>query len=125
MEAANMIDESIQTSGPLAKGTWGGMGINFEVADEGADIQFDCAHGSINQKMTPDREGKFEAKGIYVREGPGPIRQGRIPAEQPVTYTGVTDGKTMTITIRVEGSDEVIATYELTHGRSGRVRKCK
>lgn len=125
MKAIHMIDQPSQTPAPLPKGTWGGTGINFEATDDGANIEFDCAHGSIATRMTPDREGKFEVKGTYVREGPGPIRQGRIPAEQPATYTGATDGKTMTLSIRIEGSDEVIATYDLTHGRSGRVRKCK
>ncbi len=122
--AAHMIDQPIQTAS-LPKGTWGGQGINLEATDEGAAIEFDCAHGAIATKISPDREGKFEVKGVYVREGFGPTRQGRTPAEQPAVYAGITDVKTMTLSIRMAGSDEVIATYELTHGRSGRVRKCK
>ena len=96
----------------------------MDAGDEAAQLDFDCAHGTISEKLTPDREGKFEARGVYVRERPGPVRQDQPPEEQPVIYVGTTDGKTMSLTIKT-AEGEVIATYNLTHGQHGRVRKCK
>ena len=31
------------------KGTWGGDHISMEVTDSGAEIEYDCAHGSVTE----------------------------------------------------------------------------
>lgn len=119
------MEQASKERTPLTRGTWGGNHIKLIAADDAVMLDFDCAHGRISQVVTADGEGKFTVKGVYVREGPGPIRVGRAPAELAVTYIGVTDGKTMTLTIKISDSDEIIGTYDLTHGNSGRIRKCK
>jgi hypothetical protein len=43
----------------------------MEISDKGAELNFDCAHGSITQKLVPDNVGRFVAKGIYVRRTSG------------------------------------------------------
>jgi hypothetical protein len=121
---AEKVNQPVQTSSSLPKGAWGGQGISLDATDEGARLEFDCAHGSINEKLTPNREGKFEAKGVFVRERPGPVRRDETASEQPVIYVGTTDGKTMSLTIKSAEGEE-IATYTLTHGRNGRLVKCK
>lgn len=121
----SMSNNSTQTSNEMAKGIWGGLHINLEVTDTGATIDYDCAHGSIEGKVVVDREGKFEAKGFHVREGPGPIRVGREPKGQPAIYSGTTDGKNLELTVKLADSEEVIGTFNLTKGQTGRVRKCK
>ena len=54
-------------SGPAAptkavpNGVWGGEHIRMEVNDSGADIEFDCARGSISQRLELDDKGRFKA----------------------------------------------------------------
>jgi hypothetical protein len=106
------------------KGAWGGDGISMEVTNSGAEISYDCAHGSITEKIVPDREGKFVVKGVHVKEHPGPIRVDEDASGQPAIYQGSIDGNTMTLTVKLSGSDETIGTFTLTRGKTGRVRRC-
>ena len=108
----------------LATGIWGGEHIALEVADSGARIEYDCAHGSITERIVPDRDGKFVVKGFHVREHPGPLRQDEDTTGQPAIYTGVSNGATVTLTVRLTKTDETLGTYTLTRGKAGRVRKC-
>jgi len=38
-----------------ANGTWGGRGVRLEVHDEGAQAEFDCAHGEITEPLVLDK----------------------------------------------------------------------
>src|SRR5689334_12436741 len=61
--------------GQEMNGKWGGLGIAMEVGDRGGTIEFDCAHGTISEKITAKGNGSFAVKGTFVREHPGPIRR--------------------------------------------------
>jgi len=115
---------STQKSRALPNGIWGGQGISLEINDSGADINYDCAHGSISGKIVPDGDGKFVAKGFHVREHGGPVREDENRAGQPVTYQGSIEGETMTLTVTLSESKEKVGTFTLMQGKSGRVRKC-
>ena len=119
-----MSNNSTRQNTTDLKGIWGGDHISMEVADSGAEINYDCAHGSITEKIAPDRDGKFLVKGSHVREHPGPIRSDEDQSGRPATYHGLIDGETMTLTVTLTGSKETVGTFTLTHGKSGRVRKC-
>jgi hypothetical protein len=108
---------------PDLRGTWGGQHIAMEIKDAEAVLEFDCAHGRITENITPDREGKFEAKGVYAAEHGGPVRQGE-SNEQPATYRGSIKDQTMTLTIELTRNNEKVGTFTLTHGSEGRVHKC-
>jgi hypothetical protein len=108
----------------MANGVWGGQGISLEINDSGAEINYDCAHGSITGKIVPDREGKFVVKGLHVREHGGPVREEEDKTGQPVTYRGSIDGETMDLTVTLSETKESIGTFTLTRGKSGRIRKC-
>src|SRR5690242_4353647 len=49
----------------LPPGAWGGLHISLEVTDAGAQINYDCAHGRITEKIVPDKDGAFEVKGVH------------------------------------------------------------
>ena len=108
----------------LATGTWGGEHVNMEATEDGAKLEFDCAHGTISGRLVVSENGTVSLKGRYVREHGGPIRQDEDQSGQPATYTGTTDGKTLTLKITLDGSNEEVGTFTLTHGKTGRVRKC-
>src|SRR5215468_2659619 len=107
----------------LAPGVWGGLHISLEVTDAGAQINYDCAHGRITEKIVPDNDGVFEVKGVHTPEHPGPTREGE-ESEQPAVYHGSIHQDTMTLTVRLSGQDEPVGTFTLTRGSSGKIRKC-
>lgn len=108
----------------MTKGTWGGNHIAMEVTEEGAQIEYDCAHGTISEPLRIDSQGKFSAKGTHVRERGGPQRLGDEEKGEPVIYSGTTDGKTATVTVTSSGTDEVIGTFTLSLGKPSRIVKC-
>src|SRR5215813_12209419 len=101
-------NSSTQNGRALANGIWGGQGISLEINDSGAEINYDCAHGSINGKIVPDRVGKFVAKGSHVPEHGGAVREDENRSGQPVTYQGSIDGETMTLTVTLSDTKETI-----------------
>jgi hypothetical protein len=107
----------------LPPGVWGGEHISLEVTASGGNLDFDCAHGAITEKIVPGHDGRFAVKGTYAAEHGGPVREGE-DSSKPATYRGLIDGSTMTLTITVSGSDKPVGTFTLTRGQDGRIRKC-
>ena len=58
---------------------WGGTGIQLTVNDATATVEFDCAHGTIDQPLLIDQDGRFDIPGTFVREHGGPIQEGEAP----------------------------------------------
>ena len=98
-------------------GVWGGLHLNIEVSESGATLDYDCAHGTITERIVPDREGKFSVKGFHVRERPGPTREGEDTEGQPATYSGSINNQTMTLTVKLSRTNEDIGTFTLTQGK--------
>jgi hypothetical protein len=105
-------------------GLWGGDHISLQIDGSAATLDYDCAHGTITQKIVPDQSGKFEVKGFHMREHPGPTRQGEAADGEPATYKGLLNDKTMTLTVILNRSDETVGPFTLTYGKMGRIRKC-
>ena len=120
----SMSNNSTRQNTTDLKGTWGGDHISMNVTDNGAEINYDCAHGSITEKIVPDGQGNFVVKGLHVRERPGPVRKDDDLTGKPATYRGSVDGDTMKLTVTLSGSEETVGSFTLTRGSSGRVRKC-
>lgn len=108
----------------IATGIWGGAHIRLEVTGNGASVEFDCAHGSITQKLAVDASGAFTASGTYTLERGGPVRADETPASHPARYSGRVEGQRMTLRIRLTDSDTDIGSFTLTHGREARLTKC-
>src|SRR5215467_1787727 len=51
-------------AGKVARGTWGGDHVRLEVGEKRAELEFDCAHGSIGDSIPLDDQGRFEIKGL-------------------------------------------------------------
>jgi len=113
------------TDAALPAGTWGGDHVRMETTGRGADLEFDCAHGSVDVPIRLDERGRFSAAGTYTRETPGPIRPGFEPPARPATYSGAVRDRTMTLNVRTTDPDEAVGTYSLELGAPGRVRKCR
>jgi len=109
----------------LSTGTWGGPNVRIQVEGSSARIDYSCANGTIEGPLTYDSKGRFSWRGFHNREGPGPIRVDDEGHGSPVLYTGSIKGDTMTLTVKLTDSGEVIDTFTLKRGSAGRVFKCK
>ena len=107
----------------VATGTWGGADIRLDVTDRGAQADFSCAQGSIDEPMTLDSDGRFDARGSYAPEGPGPQREDQ-SGGRPARYVGRVQGSTMTVTISLIESGEKVGPFTLTHGKTIKITKC-
>lgn len=108
----------------IPNGGWGGQHIQLTVANGAATIEYDCANGRIEGPLKIDRRGRFDLRGTHRRERGGPVRLGESETGMPARYTGWTDGKRMTLTVTLVNEKTEIGTFELTHGKVGRVFKC-
>ena len=106
-------------------GTWGGEHIRMEVTAEGAQLEYDCAHGAIEQKITPDAQGRFELTGTHVREHGGPVRRDEQENKHPARFKGQINDDMMTLTVTESDTDQSVGTFTLTHGQQGRLMKCR
>jgi hypothetical protein len=78
----------------VALGVWGGDHVNLVVTDAGGALEYDCAHGTIDQPLVIDSSGRFDLAGTHTREHGGPIRSDEKPDKHPARYTGgTTDGQ--------------------------------
>ena len=87
-------------------------------------LEYDCAHGSIDQPFAVNAAGSFTLTGTHVVESGGPIRQGAEPVSHPALYTGSTDGKMMTFTVTLTYTSQVFGPFTLALDALGRVVKC-
>ena len=115
---------SSRPASELPSGAWGGLHVGMEISEKGAELNFDCAHGTITEKLAPDNVGRFVARGIYVREHPGAMRQDESPAGTNASYQGTIKGETMKLTVILPDNSETVGTFTLTRGNAGKVRKC-
>lgn len=118
-------DDRKGATGGASDDTWGGEHIRVELRNGGADIEYDCAHGTMSALPVPDAEGRFVVAGTHVREGPGPIRVGIKPVTRPARFTGKISGDTMTLSVVLTDTSQEIGTFTLTRGSDGRIQKCR
>jgi hypothetical protein len=114
--------QTTASSKRLKAGTWGGNHLTMEISDTEVTLEFDCAQGTITQPLTLDETGRFAVAGTYVREGPGPVRQG-VKQDTAAQYSGRLSEGTLTITVHIPGGDD-LGPYALSEGRQGKVTKC-
>jgi hypothetical protein len=105
-------------------GTWGGEHISLTVLDSTANLEFDCAHGSIDEFISVDTEGNFEVTGIYVFEHGGPIRIDETLEKYPCLYKGRIGGDKMTLILILKDTETEIDTFWLARGAEPIIYKC-
>ncbi len=118
MGEQNTKIESVQ------KGTWAGEHIHLEATEQGGQVEYDCAHGSIDQRIVLDARGHFKVKGTHVRERGGPVRKGEEDGK-PAQFSGQVTGDKMTLTVTDTASGESLGEFILTYGQSPRLMKCR
>jgi hypothetical protein len=121
----NMNSLSAKKDDQIMKGEWGGEHIGLQVNEAGAEIEFDCANGKINQRITLDKNGKFDLTGTYTIERRGPVKLDDPQNTHSAKYVGIVKDNTMTLTVTIIDNKENIGNFTLTHGTRARVMKCR
>jgi hypothetical protein len=111
-------------AGPIAPSEWGGEHIGLTVSDAGGVLEYDCASGTIDQRIAAATDGTFTAIGTHTKGHGGPIMQGEVPDRHPARYDGWTDGETMKLTVTLTDTGEKLGDYVLIRGQSARVFRC-
>ena len=114
----------IDVTAPEMVGQWGGEHISLSVSLSGSTLEYDCAHGTIEGSIEPDRNGNFVVTGVHVREHGGPIQEDEVPDEHPARYQGWTNGTRMTLSVILTDTGLEIGTYHLRLGQQAQLFKC-
>jgi hypothetical protein len=107
----------------VPKGEWGGQHVRLTVEDAGGTIEFDCAHGSLDEPLLLDSSGHFDVEGRLVAEG-GPVRNDEPESARPTRYRGESDGQHMSLQLTLEGGEDG-GTFSLAKGSPPRLFKCR
>lgn len=105
-------------------GTWGGEHIGIVVSDSSAILDYDCAHGTIDEPIVTDEDGMFEVSGVHIFERGGPIRIDETLDEHPALYKGHIVGNEMTLILLLKDTNTEIDTFSLTRGAKPKIFKC-
>ena len=108
----------------IPTGEWGGQSIHIDVDLNSSTVEFDCAHGTIDEPFMIDSKGQFHVKGTYARQHGGPVRMDEKGSNAVATYYGTVKGQSMTLKIKLTTGDQTPETFVLTKGSSGKLRKC-
>jgi hypothetical protein len=117
------INGEIRTKGLLV-GLWGGEHISMQVAELRTTVEYDCAHGTIDRRITLDRRGRFDVSGMQVAEHGGPVRQNEQLASYPVRFSGQVNGKRMKLSVRNSVTRKLVGIFTLVYGGEPKLRKC-
>ncbi len=107
----------------VVTGEWGGPHLGLVVTADGADLEYDCASGSITGAIRPDGSGRFSVPGRHYPGQGGPIGGG-VREVHTARYEGAVRGTKMTITVTLTDINEVLGTFTLVQGASPHVLKC-
>jgi hypothetical protein len=115
---------SAESSKKVSLGSWGGAHISLQVKEKGGVFELDCANGVIEDPLTLDPMDRFDCKGSYVREHGGPAREGQRPDVHPARFWGSSDGKKMTLMIKLTDTGQTVGEFTLILGREPQLTKC-
>ncbi|MEP6919596.1 MAG: hypothetical protein ABI967_00625 [bacterium] len=130
--------ENVEERGFLT-GEWAGPHIRLNATEKGATVEYDCAHGTITQRVELTKHGRFDARGTHENEtaghSGGPAKdisidnggdtvtpKGATASQLQADYAGRVTGNMMTLTVTREG--QTFGTFALKRGASVRLHKC-
>ena len=103
---------------------WGGDHVRMNVTPSGAELEFDCATGTITETV-PETDGTFSLKGTFTPQRGGPTRRDEPPRTTAAVYSGTIERDTMTLHIVLAGNGREVGQYVLSRGAAGAVMKCR
>lgn len=116
-------EDSVQPTTQI-EGEWGAEHIMLVADDAGGVLEYDCAHGTIDESLITNADGYFDFVGTHTRETGGPSQVDEESDIHPARYEGRVSGNTLTLTITLTDSGDVLGPYSLVLGEPGLVYKC-
>ncbi|SRR6266542_2186743 len=110
--------------GRVADGTWGGDHIRLAVTATSATTEYDCAHGTIDQPLMADRDGRLSVTGTHTFEHGGPIRVDESADRHPARYEGRLIDDTLQLTVTITDTQQTLGTFTVKRGAAPRLLKC-
>ena len=104
--------------------SFGGVGVLLVVREAGADMEFDCATGRIEEPMFFSANGTFDVDGTFTPAMGGPVREDDPPIPEAARYMGVLRGDRLTLSAILIGDGMTIGPYELRRGEAPLLRRC-
>lgn len=130
--------KSVDVGEILTAGEWGGQHVSLTVKETGASIEYDCAHGTIDERVKLDADGRFDVRGTHEHESGGPSTDvsavndddkasppGAGANRHPARYTGRVEGRAMSLTVTLTDDGSTFGKFVLTRGASGSLYKCR
>lgn len=105
-------------------GVWGADRIEMVVGAAATHVELDCAHGDVSGPLATGPKGEFSVRGTFVRERGGPIRADEQIDRRPALYEGSAHSNRMSLTIRLTDTGELVGSFTLDFGSTGRIVKC-
>jgi hypothetical protein len=96
----------------------------MQVTTRETTIEYDCAHATIDQRITLDRYGRFSVSGKQFSEHGGPVRE-EDEAGRPARFSGQVKGNSMTLRVENSATRALIGNFTLLYGVQPRLFKCK
>jgi len=122
---------AIQNGPDRIFGTWGGPHIGLVFQGGLADVQFDCASGTIDDPIYPAADGSFSVKGTYRTGAPGPIKVGQFFKSQDAVFVGRSrksaakaERRVMTLNVSLEDGTK-LGPFTLTEGATPQLTRCE
>jgi len=115
-------DDSVRPGAEI-EGVWGSEHHEFVSNGDVATLEYDCAHGSINEALALDSDGRFDVVGTHTREG-GPVDLNNPPEAHPARYQGHLFGNWLELTVTLTDTGEVIGPFTVIRGVRGTLYKC-
>ena len=113
---------SAGTSTPITDvvGTWGGDNAAMIVTGNDVHVHIACTRGNAVGPIHPDENGQFEATGTYSVDV-YPVDRG---ITHPARFSGRVVGKTMTLTVSLTDTGQVLGPVALIYAEEPRMGPC-
>ncbi len=113
---------SAATSTPITDvtGTWGGDNAGMIVSSTEVHVHIGCTLGNAPAPINPDSRGRFTASGTYNVDA-YPVDRGITHA---ATFTGQITGRTMTLTVTLTDTRQVLGPVTLSYGKEPKMGPC-
>jgi hypothetical protein len=118
--AAVACGSSREALDAVPAGTWGAEEAGLIVRAEGSHAHIGCTLGDTAGLIPVDAEGRFDVAGEWNVDA-FPIDQGIV---HPARWTGQTDGRTLSLSVRLTDTGRVIGPVFLTLGREPQMANC-
>jgi hypothetical protein len=104
----------------VPSGTWGGDDGGLIVTAEGAHAHIGCTLGDVAGAIPLDVEGRFDVEGRWNVDA-FPVDRGIL---HPARLSGWTDGRTLSLAVRLSDTGQGLGPVVLTFGREPRMQNC-